>query len=52
MDYKTDRADEAKLIGHYHAQLKYYASTLERLSGKKVKQKLIYSFYLNRVIEL
>lgn len=52
VDYKTDRADEAKLIGHYHAQLKYYASTLERLIGKKVKQKLIYSFYLNRVIEL
>lgn len=50
MDYKTDALDEEGLIGHYHAQLKYYASILERLTSCKVKEKLIYSFYLNKVI--
>lgn len=52
MDYKTDRADEAELIGRYHAQLTYYALTLNRLTGLKVKEKLIYSFYLNKTIEI
>ena len=50
MDYKTDRADEAELIGRYHAQLTYYALTLNRLTGLKVKEKLIYSFYLDKTI--
>ncbi len=50
MDYKTDRADEAELIGRYHAQLTYYALTLNRLTGLKVKEKLIYSFHLNKTI--
>ncbi|MCM1083157.1 MAG: helicase-exonuclease AddAB subunit AddA [Clostridium sp.] len=52
MDYKTDRADEAELIGRYHAQLTYYALTLTRLIGLKVEEKLIYSFYLNKTIEV
>lgn len=52
MDYKTDRADEAELIGRYHAQLTYYALTLNRLTGLKVKEKLIYSFHHDKVIEV
>lgn len=52
MDYKTDRADEAELIGRYHAQLTYYALTLNRLTGCKVKEKLIYSFHHDKVIEV
>ena len=50
MDYKTDRADETELVGRYHAQLTYYALTLTRLTGLKVKEKLIYSFHLNKTI--
>ncbi len=50
MDYKTDRADETELVGRYHAQLTYYALTLNRLTKLKVKEKLIYSFHLNKTI--
>ncbi len=52
MDYKTDYADEEKLIGSYKAQLDYYGRTLEQLTGKRVSQKIIYSFHLNKEIEL
>lgn len=44
MDYKTDNADSDTLIGRYKAQLDYYASTLEKLTGKRVKEKILYSF--------
>ena len=52
MDYKTDNVDEETLVGRYKAQLDYYASTLERLTGKKVKEKIIYSFKHNKEILL
>ena len=52
MDYKTDHADAESLINRYHGQLDYYAKTLERLTGKTVKEKLIYSFHLNTEIPL
>lgn len=52
MDYKTDRADEETLIGRYKAQLDYYADTLSRLTGCPVKEKKMYSFFMNREIEL
>ncbi len=51
MDYKTDRVSEAsELIKRYRTQLDYYAEALERLTHKKVKEKLIYSFALQQVI--
>jgi len=51
MDYKTDRVSEAEeLIKRYRTQLDYYAEALERLTHKKVKEKLIYSFALEEVI--
>jgi ATP-dependent helicase/nuclease subunit A len=52
MDYKTDRADEDTLVGRYKAQLDYYAKTMEQLTGCPVKEKVIYSFYLNKEIQL
>lgn len=52
MDYKTDYADEEKLIGRYKAQLDYYAYILEKITGIKVKEKLIYSFYLEKQISI
>ena len=46
-DYKTDVVErEEELIKRYKAQLDYYAEALERLTGKSVKEKVIYSFYL------
>lgn len=50
-DYKTDavKAPE-ELIKRYQIQLDYYGEALERLTGKKVKQKIIYSFALNKEI--
>lgn len=52
MDYKTDRADEDTLTGRYRAQLDYYAETLARLTGHPVREKILYSFYLDREISL
>ena len=53
LDYKTDKVFHAKdLVDRYHAQLSYYAQALERLTGKRVKEKLIYSFHLAQEIEV
>lgn len=53
LDYKTDRvSDSNELVKRYEAQLVYYAEALERLTHKKVKEKLIYSFALHEVISL
>ena len=55
VDYKTDRVkrgQEQKLIDLYHVQLEDYARALERMSGKKVKEKIIYSFTLQKEILL
>ncbi len=49
VDYKTDSArpgQEGELVEKYRAQLDYYAKALERLTGKKVAERLIYSFAL------
>ena len=52
-DYKTDRVEKAEeLIRRYQVQLDYYAQALERLTGKKVKEKLIYSFALSKELRL
>ena len=51
LDYKTDRVSSPEeLISRYQLQLDYYAEALERLIGKKVKEKLIYSFCFDEVI--
>ena len=41
-----------ELVRRYQVQLDYYAQALERLTGKQVKEKLIYSFALSREIRL
>ena len=52
-DYKTDKVDNAeKLALRYRAQLDYYSQALEQLTGKRVKEKIIYSFYLSLAITL
>ncbi len=53
MDYKTDKVEEAEeLSARYRKQLEYYGEALEQLTGKKVKEKVIYSFALNKEIRL
>lgn len=53
LDYKTDRAKEAReLTEKYHAQLDYYGKALEQMTGKRVKEKIIYSFALKEEIVL
>ena len=52
MDYKTDYADEDKIVSAYNAQLDYYGSTLEQLTGRKVSEKIIYSFHLDGEIKI
>lgn len=50
-DYKTDAVKEPEeLIRRYQVQLDYYAEALERLTGKEVSQKIIYSFALAQEI--
>ena len=52
-DYKTDRVTEgSELINRYQTQLDYYARALEQFTGKKVKEKIIYSFALEDEILL
>ena len=53
LDYKTDRArDEKELTDKYKIQLDYYKRALESATGKKVKEKYIYSFALGKEIKL
>jgi ATP-dependent helicase/nuclease subunit A len=56
VDYKTDKVGykngAAQLVERYKVQLDYYAQALERLTGKRVKEKIIYSFTLNREISV
>lgn len=52
-DYKTDAVkEEEELVRRYRVQLDYYAQALERLTGKAVKEKIIYSFALEKEIVL
>ena len=55
VDYKTDRVrrnEEQMLIDRYHTQLEDYAQALQRMTGRKVKEKYIYSFTLKKAILL
>lgn len=53
VDYKTDRVrkgEEGKLVERYRVQLEDYAGALERMLGKKVREKYIYSFAVHEAI--
>ncbi len=53
VDYKTDRVESVnELKTKYLSQLEYYSEALERLTGKRVKERRIYSFALHAEIEL
>ena len=51
VDYKTDYVrDGRELLEKYKKQLDYYELALGRLTGKRVKEKVIYSFCLKEEI--
>lgn len=53
LDYKTDvikTPDE--LAKRYKVQLDYYAEAIERVLGKQVKEKLLYSFCLGETVKV
>ena len=55
VDYKTDRvmkgeAGEKELVKRYAIQLDYYEKALTQLTRKNVKEKIIYSFALEKEI--
>ncbi len=53
VDYKTDRVNtKEELVQKYRIQLDYYGTALERLTGHRVKEKVIYSFFLGEEIIL
>lgn len=52
VDYKTDFIKTGEeLTERYSAQMDYYRRALEQITGKKVKQKLFYSFRLGCEVE-
>ena len=53
LDYKTDHVKTMEeLRDRYHVQLEYYAKALEQITGKKVKERLIYSVTLNQELSV
>lgn len=53
MDYKTDAVNDGQiLVDRYSKQLDLYAEAIERITGKKVRDKIIYSFALGCEITL
>lgn len=55
MDYKTDHLEEGQenvLVERYEKQMELYACALEKILGKKVVRKVLYSFSLNKEIEV
>lgn len=55
LDYKTDAVPPGgitELIGRYRVQLDYYARTLEKLTGKRVKERYLYLFSVEQLVEV
>ncbi len=53
VDFKTDRTDDpAALTAAYGEQLSVYALACEKIFGKPVKQRLLYSFALSKTLEI
>ncbi|WP_167958678.1 UvrD-helicase domain-containing protein [Anaerosporobacter faecicola] len=56
VDYKTDHVPketgEDILRSRYKVQLDYYQRAIEQITGKKVKQRILYSFALGKEVEV
>ena len=53
LDYKTDAIKSGEeLIMRYRTQIDYYTEALEKITGLKVKEKILYSFALGAEIAM
>ena len=53
VDYKTDRVREGEeLRERYLKQIMLYSDALEAILGKRVKRRVLYSFYLGEEVEI
>lgn len=53
IDYKTDSENKAQVLKErYETQLEYYEKALVESTGCLVKEKYIYSLFLNEIIEV
>ena len=53
VDYKTDHVRHPEeLVERYRQQLQYYEQALSMVTGKPVKERLIYSFALGKLISV
>lgn len=55
LDYKTDYVEpggEEELLERYAAQLSWYRRALEQMTGKPVKETILYSFGLSKALKL
>ena len=51
LDYKTDRIeDEAAFADHYRPQMAWYATALESLTGRKVKERWLYALSIEKAL--
>ncbi|MBQ1984833.1 MAG: PD-(D/E)XK nuclease family protein, partial [Clostridia bacterium] len=52
VDFKTDRCyNKAELWGRYGVQLKLYSEAMAQVTGKTIADCMLYSFYMNDVVE-
>ena len=55
LDYKTDHIENGNvqpMTDRYKIQLDLYAKAIERSTGKKVKEKLLWLFGINDILKL
>lgn len=58
IDYKTDYIDikdkdwEKTIEKRYKVQIDYYTEAIERITGKKVKERYLYLFYLEKQLKI
>ena len=53
LDYKTDAVSTGnELVQRYKTQLDYYTESLENITGMRVKERLLYAFKLDEIVEV
>jgi ATP-dependent helicase/nuclease subunit A len=53
VDYKTDYVENIEDIKKkYSIQLEYYSEALERITGKKVKERYLYLFHIDNFLQI
>jgi len=54
LDFKTDYVDNNvdEIRDRYKVQIEYYTKALEKITGKRVKEKYLYLFYSNEVVDM